>query len=119
MRRIRLFWHDREAGTIPVPDSYRPPITQRELDAIPAMLIVRSRSWLFDVRAGDVRLELRSAENREEVVAVADRRLGPGDIGCIVGFEPASDRDDLRPDEELLGIADSIFRQQASERSRT
>lgn len=112
MRDITMFWHDDQVGTISVPDSFRPPITQAQLDSIPATLFIRSRSWLYEVRPRDVLLQLRTISNREEVVAVADRRMGPGDLGCIIGFVPAADRPDLNADEDMISLSDQILKQQ-------
>ena len=116
MRRAKVFWCDEQVGTLEVPDSYRPPITQAELDRIPAMLIGRSRSWLFDVRPGDLRLELRGEGRTEEVVVVASHRLGPGDVGCLVGFEATADA--CRPDETMIDLADKVLRDLGGARPR-
>ncbi|WP_156029261.1 hypothetical protein [Sphingobium sp. DC-2] len=93
-----------------MPGSFRPPITQAELDALPATLFIRSRSWLYDVRPGDVRLELRILSGLEEVVAVASPRLGPGDVGCIIGFEADEGHEAMRPDEKMISLADQLLR---------
>lgn len=104
MRRIPIFWNDRDVGTIAVPDSFRPPIAQADLDRIPTGLFVRSRSAIYDVRPGDVRLELRGAGRDEEVVAISTPRLGPGDVGCIDGFEPAAGCEDFAPDQDMIEL---------------
>ncbi|MAM40690.1 MAG: hypothetical protein CL949_19795 [Erythrobacter sp.] len=116
IRRIPLLWRDETIGTIQVPAFIRPPITQAELDGIPCALFVRSRSWLFDVRPGDVKLHLCVTERKDAVVAIASQRLGPGDIGCIIGFEASAARSDIRADEEIITIADEIMRQTAERR---
>ncbi|EPR09913.1 hypothetical protein M527_07250 [Sphingobium indicum IP26] len=108
MRRISIIWHDQVRGTVPVASGIRPPISPEDLAAIPAGLFIRSRSWLFDVRPGDFVFELRRVNGRPDVVIVASHKLGPGDIGCIVGFEPAEMEDICVPDEEMLGLADRI-----------
>jgi hypothetical protein len=112
MRRIPLIWRDEQVGTIEVPDSFRMPITQAELDAIPTAFFVRSRSWLFDVRQGDVVLQLRGDAGREEVVAVASHRIGPGDIGCIVSFVAGAGHEDVQADEEMIALADQLLKEQ-------
>lgn len=109
MRRIPLFWHNDLVGTIEVPDSFRPPITQAELDAIPCILFIRSRSWIYQVRPGDVMLQIRQNDGRDDVVAVATERMGPGDIGCILGFEPAPGHEHVRADGGLLDLADEVL----------
>lgn len=113
MRDLKLFWRGKQRGTLSVPDSYRPPITQAELDRIPAAMIARSRSWLFDVREGDLRLELRWDRRGDEIVVVASDKLGSGDIGCLVGFRPA-EGSGCFPDEEMIAAADEILRQAGS-----
>lgn len=116
MREARVFWHGHQVGTLQVPDSYRPPITQAELDRIPAMLIGRSRSWLFDVRPGDLRLELRRVCGRDEVVVVASEKLGPGDVGCLVSFTAENTDDICKPDEEMIDLAEQVAHDLASVR---
>lgn len=111
IRRIALWWHDHAVGSIEVPASFRAPIAQAELDAIPCTLFIRSRSWLYDVRPGDVTLHVRTIDGREEVVAIASPRMCPGDIGCIVGFEASPDHPHVRPDEKAIARADEILKQ--------
>jgi hypothetical protein len=72
-------------------------------------MICRSRSWLFDIRVNDFRLELRGEGRSEEVVIVASDRLGSGDIGCIVGFSPATGQESLAPDEAAIALAAEIM----------
>lgn len=117
-RRIALWWHDKAVGTIEVPDSFRPPITQAELDGIPCILFIRSRSWLFDVRPGDVTLHVREIDGREAVVAIASPRMGPGDIGCIVGFEASADHPHVRMDDDDVALADEILKQAIQRQGR-
>ncbi|MEA3390137.1 MAG: hypothetical protein U9R64_12810 [Pseudomonadota bacterium] len=116
MRRILLFWLGQPVGTIEVPDSFRMPISQDELDRIPTMLIIRSRTWLYDVRWGDVVLKIQPINGVDEVVAVASERMCPGDIGCIAGFEASPDRQDVRPDEFILSLADALLRNPTKQR---
>ena len=108
MRRIAVIWHDQVRGTVPVPDNIRPPLSQAELASLPAWLFIKSRSWLFEVRPGDFTFELRSIDGRDDVVAVASNRLGPGDIGCIVGFEPTATDAVCAPDEGMIALADQV-----------
>lgn len=110
MRQIPLIWHGDQVGTIEVADSFRPPITQPQLDAIPTRLFIRSRSWLYDVRHGDVTLQLRDINGCKEVIASACSRMCPGDLGCIIGFQASPDRPDLAADEEMIILADNILR---------
>lgn len=112
MRRIPLLWRNEQIGTIEVPDSFRVPITQAELDAIPTVLFVRSRSWLYDVRQGDVTLQLHGEAENEQVVAVATHRMGPGDIGFIVGYVAGPDHQDIQADEEMIDLANQLLQEQ-------
>lgn len=111
-RRVTLVWHGRDVGTIALPDSFRPPLSTFQLgklSAVPAHAI-RSRSWLFEPRPGDFRAEVRRWSTGDGLVVVADDRLGPGDIGCIVGFEPASGCEDFA-NEYLIALAARIARE--------
>ncbi|WP_298810492.1 hypothetical protein [uncultured Sphingomonas sp.] len=112
MRKLKLFYRDIEVGTLPAPDNFRPPITQAELDGIPAMLIARSRSWLLDIRPSDLRLELRG----DEIVVIASDKLGPGDIGCLVGFEHSAEGAFCTPDESMISLAGDVLRANGGDR---
>lgn len=108
MRRISVIWHDQVRGTVPVPENIRPPLSPADLASLPAWLFIRSRSWLFEVRPGDFAFEMRSINGRVDVVAVASNKLGPGDIGCIVGFEAVDGETVCTADEEMIGLADAL-----------
>lgn len=105
VRRIPLHWGRRVVGTIEVPENFRPPITQAELNRIPATLFVRSRSWLFEVRPNDVRLELCD----DDIIAIAADQMGPGDVGAILGFEPCEGETVCRPDLEHFEHAERFL----------
>ena len=109
MRKAKVFQGDELVGTLDVPDSYRPPITQSELDAIPSSHIAQSRSWLMDIRPGDFRLELREDGRAQEVVVVAHRSLAPGDFGCVAGFSAATGREELHDASDSIAMADEVL----------
>ena len=114
MRRISVIWQDKVRGTIPVPENIRAPLSPADLASLPAWLFIKSRSWLFEVRPSDFAFEMRSIDGRIDVVAVASNKLGPGDIGCIVGFEAADGVTVCSANEEMIGLADQLakdFRQ--------
>ena len=81
------------AGLLPLPEHFRLPLSQDDLARFNMMLgaFIKSSSFLFEPRSGDFKLEI--VEN--ELVILASRTLGPGDIECIKGLLPADgyDRD--------------------------
>jgi hypothetical protein len=114
MIKIKIYHRESVVGTIPVPDSFRPPIDPGWLRMLPASMIATSISWLLELRRGDLCLELRGEGSAEEVVVIATPRLCPGDFGrggadgvCArrprpypvqaAGVRPVGDRDDGRP----------------------
>jgi len=99
---------DELRGSLPVPESFRPPMSDAEMEAIPGNLIARSRSWLLEIRPRDLRLAMRGEGKAAEMVIIAAPGLCPGDFGCLVGFEPATDDSPYRADEEMLDLADRI-----------
>jgi hypothetical protein len=110
MRALPIFWRDKQVGTVAVPDSFRPPMSSVELAAFSAVCL-RSRSWLFDIRPGDFTVEERDGS----FVLLASSRLGPGDIGCLAGFEAAEGHENFC-DEEMIEIAAQVLREHSGGR---
>jgi hypothetical protein len=119
MREAKIYQRDQLVGTLEVPDSWRPPMSEAELSRIPAKLIAQSRSWLFDVRATDFRLELRGEGRDQEVVVIAHPSIAPNDFGCIVGFragagrerlhDATEGRERLHDATEMISLADEVL----------
>ncbi|WP_417615363.1 hypothetical protein [Parasphingorhabdus sp.] len=105
--KLPVFWHDKLAGHLPMPDNFRPPMSEAELQIFTNMLplVIQSTSFLFDVRLGDFTLKMRG----EEMVVEATVRLGPGDISCIKGLIPADDA--FEPDTEMAEIVSRVLRE--------
>lgn len=107
-RRLKIYQLDELVGTLPAPDSFRLPMSDAEIASIPAMLLARSRSGLFDVRPSDFRLERRATGEGEELVIAAAWSIGPGDFGLLVGFEPAVGKEHFQADDEMAVIFDRL-----------
>lgn len=107
MRKVKIYQRDVLLGTVECPDNVRAPMSPAELKHWPCHLLIRSKSWLFDVRVGDFTLEQRD----DEVVIVAQPCLGPGDIGCIIGFEAAEGKEHYSEDTEMTALADQVLRE--------
>lgn len=111
MRRLDVIQDGELIGTLPVPDSFRLPLTDDEIAGIPTMLLGRSRSWLLELRQGDLKLERRGEGRAETLVIAAARNLCPGDFGLLVGFDPAAGKEEAySADQELVDLADEIAR---------
>lgn len=110
-RRLDILQEGELIGTLPVPDSFRLPLTDGEIAAIPTMLLGRSRSFLLELREGDLKLERRGEGRTETLVIAAARSLCPGDFGLLAGFEPAAGKEKAySADQELVDLADEIAR---------
>lgn len=107
-RRLKIYQRDELVGTLPAPDSFRLPMSDAEIAAIPASLLARSRSSLFAVRSGDFRLQRRGQGADEELVIIAAWSICPGDFGLLVGFEPAEGKEHFRADDDLAAIFDGL-----------
>lgn len=107
MNRLNVFQGDRRVGSIPAPDSFRMPMSTSEMEAIPALLIARSSSWLFKVRDGDFWLAVRD----DALVVEAALNICPGDFGLVVGFQPAEGCEHFQAEPEMLEVADKVWRE--------
>ena len=100
MRRLNVFHCGDLVGTLAAPETLRPPMSEAELTGFPTAKIWWSRSPIYEVRPGDLQLAVTGLGRGEELIIVASHRLGPGDIGCLVGFEPTDATGIYAPDEE-------------------
>ena len=95
------------AGLLPLPEHFRLPLSQDDLARFNMMLgaFIKSTSFLFDPRSGDFNLEIKDGE----LVILASRTLGPGDIECIKGLLPAAgyerDREMAKIENQVLNEA--------------
>ena len=105
LHKLPLYWRDTLAGHLPMMQHFRPPMSEAELAEFSQMLplVIRSTSFLLDVRSGDFRLAIVGDEMR----IIARDRLCPGDISCIESLIPADPI--FERDEEERALEQSIL----------
>lgn len=108
MHRLNVIHYGEVIGTLAAPDSLRPPMSAEEIADFPVALFWWSRSPIYDMRDGDLRVELRGEGPAEELVIIASDGLGPGDVACLVGFMPAEGADIYAVDGAAMSFDDAL-----------